>query len=105
MPDITMCCNYYCPLKKQCYRYRAVPDQYRQSFAMFRSHTVAKLSDPAKYETTCDHFWQVDEAHDKTLPTQIADNRYERDGKWAGLLDDKEEELRNLKMLVDNVFK
>ena len=95
MPDITMCCNYDCPLKSKCYRYRAVPDQYAQSFALFKPEDTEN----------CDHFWPVDEIKDRTLPTQIVDNRYERDGKWAGLLDDKEEELKNLKMLVDNVFK
>ena len=33
----------------------------------------------------CEHFWQVDEMHDKTLATNVVDNRYERDGKWQGL--------------------
>ena len=80
-----MCCNYNCPLKKRCYRYRAVPDQYWQSFAMFRSRTVAKLSGPAQYETKCDHFWEVNEASDRTLPVDVVDNRYNRDSKWEGI--------------------
>ena len=80
MPDITMCCNYDCPLKDKCYRYRAVPDSYWQSFAMFNTTG----------EKDCDHFWQLDILTDKVLPTAVVDNRYERDGKWKGLLEEKD---------------
>lgn len=86
MVDLTMCCNYDCPLKAKCYRYRAVPDGDWQSFALYHYDTVAKLSNPAKYETTCEFYWEVDELRDKTLPTQIVDNRYERDGNWKGII-------------------
>ena len=81
MPDITMCCNYDCPLKARCYRYRAVPDDY-QSFAMFEPKTRSKKM---AMVVECDYFWQVDEIHDRTLPTSIVDNRYERDEKWKGI--------------------
>jgi hypothetical protein len=38
MPDITMCCNYKCNIKDECYRYRAIPDEYCElpSFYMVR---------------------------------------------------------------------
>ena len=84
MPDITMCCNFECPLKSKCYRYRAVPDTDRQSFALFKpqERMFGKYDDKI---IDCEYFWQVDEMHDKTLATSIVDNRYERDGKWRGL--------------------
>ena len=34
--DITMCTNKTCPLRKDCYRYRAVPDDMLQSYAGFK---------------------------------------------------------------------
>ena len=85
MPDITMCCNCNCPKRKKCYRYRAVPDQYWQSYANYQPHIQAKLSYPAIYETVCDYFWEINEAVDKTLPFDVVENRYERDEKWKGI--------------------
>jgi len=79
--DITMCCNYDCPLKGKCYRYRAVPDGDYQSFALFKFCDTSPQN-----QTECDHFWPVDEAKDHTLSTQIVDNRYERDGNWKGII-------------------
>lgn len=32
MPDISMCKGGDCPLKETCYRYKATPDQYLQSY-------------------------------------------------------------------------
>lgn len=32
MPDITMCKGNKCPLKENCYRYKAIPSEYRQSY-------------------------------------------------------------------------
>ena len=34
MPDITMCDDESCPMKSDCYRYRAVPSVFRQSYFM-----------------------------------------------------------------------
>lgn len=75
MPDITLCCNYDCPLKSKCYRYRAVPDAYWQSFAMFGT----------KKDKPCEYFWQIDWVKDRILPTEVVNNRYERDNKWEGI--------------------
>jgi hypothetical protein len=35
MPDISMCTNKDCPLKETCYRFKAIPDKYRQSYGGF----------------------------------------------------------------------
>ena len=35
MPDISMCRNETCDKKMSCYRYRAIPNPYRQSYAAF----------------------------------------------------------------------
>lgn len=32
MPDITMCEGKDCPLKENCYRFKAEPSEYRQSY-------------------------------------------------------------------------
>ena len=88
MPDITMCCNYDCPLREKCYRYRAVPDQYWQSFAWYEPLVKARLSYPAKYETECDYYWELNVLADKFLPLNVVDNRYARDIKWKGLKGD-----------------
>lgn len=84
MPDITMCCNYDCPLKAKCYRYRAIPDPDRQSFCLFKPENKP-FGGYGDKVLDCDYFWRVDEIHDKTLPTSIVDNRYERDEKWKGI--------------------
>ena len=38
MPDITMCSNTKCQLRKDCYRYKAKPST-RQSYAIFKPIT------------------------------------------------------------------
>ena len=35
MPDISMCQNKGCPLSSTCYRFQAVPSEYRQTYAQF----------------------------------------------------------------------
>lgn len=32
MPDITMCTDESCPKRNTCYRFRAIPDKYMQSY-------------------------------------------------------------------------
>lgn len=34
MADITMCDGIKCPLKEDCYRFKAIPNEYRQSMFM-----------------------------------------------------------------------
>lgn len=35
MPDIAMCENNNCKRRKECYRFMAKPDQYRQAYGVF----------------------------------------------------------------------
>lgn len=48
MPDITMCHGGVCPIQKRCYRHRAIPTPFRQSWF------VTEPWDPTA--RTCDHF-------------------------------------------------
>lgn len=83
MPDITQCCNRDCPLRDKCYRYRAIPDDY-QSFAFFEpEYRFIKRTNSKVPE--CSYFWELDVRADRFLPTDIVDNRYDRDEKWKGL--------------------
>lgn len=36
MPDITMCLNRECSMRRTCFRYRAKPNEYRQSCYEFK---------------------------------------------------------------------
>ena len=49
MPDISMCSGVDCPLKEKCYRYRAVPTEFRQSY-----FTVPPFKDG-----NCNKFWDI----------------------------------------------
>lgn len=89
MPDITMCCNYECPFREKCYRYRAVPDEYWQSFAWYKPKTSNIVGGAV---TQCDYYWELDVLADKFLPMDVIDNRYERDSKWKGI---KNEEAKD----------
>ena len=42
MPDITMCLNDGCPLRNDCYRFMAEPNEYRQSYARFECSEKAE---------------------------------------------------------------
>ncbi len=48
MPDITMCLGNGCPMKEQCYRYRAIPNRV-QSY-MHAPHEMG----------ICSMFWDID---------------------------------------------
>lgn len=51
MPDITMCRDQKCPSRVHCYRYRAVPNPYRQSYFV----------DPGRGERErCEEYWPTD---------------------------------------------
>lgn len=72
MPDITMCWNKTCPLRDKCYRYRAIPDKYWQSFAEFRPNTINIGTETI---TECDHFWNIEKTGCPILPTEEVDKR------------------------------
>lgn len=50
MPDITMCMGGKCPIKTNCYRYRAVPSEGRQYY----------FTTPPFKENSCTHFVEND---------------------------------------------
>jgi len=75
MPDISMCCNRDCPIREKCYRYRARPDKYWQSYAFFEYK-----------DDKCDNFWELDVRVDDFLPLKPIDDTFDRDiDKWGGL--------------------
>ena len=48
LPDITMCADKECPLSKQCYRFTAEPNEFRQSY----------FSVSPRDESGCSYFWK-----------------------------------------------
>lgn len=54
MADISMCQNKDCPLRKNCYRYRAIPSEFWQSYVVVEPEIN---QDGAK----CDWFWDCRE--------------------------------------------
>lgn len=50
--DIRMCDNKECPSKEECFRFKAIPNPWRQSYA---GYSVKEGEDK------CDSFWQVKE--------------------------------------------
>lgn len=60
MPDISMCSNEHCKLKETCYRYKAIPNEYRQSYGDFKSDS----------NNECEYYWEIDpikELEDKRI--------------------------------------
>jgi alpha-galactosidase/6-phospho-beta-glucosidase family protein len=55
MPDITMCSGNYCPLAKTCYRYKATPSEYRQSY----------FTKPPIKDGKCDYYWELKTEEDE----------------------------------------
>ena len=51
MPDITMCKGDNCESKNECYRYKAKPSEFRQSWFM---------KPPFDTESECDYFWEIE---------------------------------------------
>ena len=51
MPDISMCLNKTCDKRKNCYRFMAIPNPYRQSYMEFKPDE----------EGVCGYFWQQEE--------------------------------------------
>jgi hypothetical protein len=55
MADITMCKGNYCELSNTCYRYKAEPSEYRQSYF---------VKEPNVTSYQCDYYWEVCIRHD-----------------------------------------
>lgn len=60
MPDISMCLGNGCPLKQTCYRYRAKPNEFRQTY----------FTTPPYKEKECDYHWQYQEPNEQVLLQQ-----------------------------------
>lgn len=58
MPDISLCRNTNCPLRKNCYRFTAKPDEFIQSYSNFTYNAITQ---------SCHHFMQ------DFTPQQLAD--------------------------------
>jgi len=53
MPDITMCNGGDCPLKETCYRYKAKPSEFWQSYFTEIPYDEEKKE--------CDHYWKTED--------------------------------------------
>jgi hypothetical protein len=50
MPDLAMCNGTGCPSANECYRFRAIPNEFRQSY----------FTMPPIKGDKCDYFWSID---------------------------------------------
>ena len=57
MPDISMCTGGNCPIKNECYRYRAVPSEYRQSY--MNPPYNKEVPFKATRERVCDYYMKI----------------------------------------------
>lgn len=60
MPDISMCRavnedHETCPMKDNCYRYKATPSGYRQSYFMYAPFLIKHD------EASCEYLWETNE--------------------------------------------
>jgi len=54
MPDITMCENEDCDLNKLCYRFKAIPDKYRQAYGYFQPVYNSEME-----KVECEYFYPI----------------------------------------------
>jgi len=59
MPDITMCPGDNCPMKETCYRYKATPSEYWQSYFTKPPFEMVE----GKIE--CKHYWEINTKKDE----------------------------------------
>lgn len=65
VPDIAMCMGGKCPIKKDCYRYRAIPNLRQNYF------TIPPI------EKECHYFWQLEKGHKIRLMEEIKETLVE----------------------------
>ena len=68
MPDITMCNGNNCELKSICYRYKAEPSQFWQSY--FNQSPNKGLECEYFWEIKCEYCQQTNGVHKMSCPTQ-----------------------------------
>lgn len=61
MPDIMMCVNEECNKRKNCYRYRAIPQEFGQSYACFQ-------------DRGCTFFWEIEKGQKVRAMDEIENN-------------------------------
>lgn len=49
MPDISMCNDSICHRHETCYRFKATPDKYAQSY----------FTETPRYDEECDYYWDI----------------------------------------------
>lgn len=49
MPDISMCESKDCTIKEECYRYKAIPNEFRQDYAEFKQDK----------DGSCEYFMEI----------------------------------------------
>ena len=65
MADITMCSGEKCPLKENCYRYTAKPNEFRQAYFM----------EPPVIGETCEYFWRDEVSEETDEPEKKSNNK------------------------------
>ena len=50
MTDISMCKNKECTKKETCYRFKAIPDEFRQSYGQFKQDDKGN----------CERYWKIE---------------------------------------------
>jgi len=58
MPDITMCKGEGCPMRNNCYRYKAEP-------SMMQTYFLQTPKDGPPYNGVCKYYWGIKEAGDE----------------------------------------
>lgn len=95
MPDITMCKDEKCPLKKSCYRHEAEADEYWQSFFS---------ESPRLLDDSCEYYWPPRWSEVFRLENQIKKFRLFERWEKSGLLGKVPNESKlSLCMFLDEV--
>ena len=61
MVDIAMCLNKTCEIKDRCYRYRAKPNDFRQSYGCFKPKRISGV-------VVCDNHIKFDGHENSKIP-------------------------------------
>jgi hypothetical protein len=67
MPDIAMCKNDTCPLKNTCYRFKATPSEFYQSYGLFE-YDLEKGK--VNVEDGCNYYWKIENINNKNVNTR-----------------------------------
>ena len=68
MPDISLCSGNNCNLKDNCYRHKATPTPYRQSYFSIP---------PIEEDGSCKFFWQYEEEETREDSNDLFNEEYD----------------------------